>query len=265
MSKEYESDNCNKYIEEIYNYLCQCNERISHLQDDLIRWKNLADNQFYELYYADLFHDTIVNSTWLKDKSFSLHRWAANYSFIYMLYRILDNAKPQHILEMGMGQTSRMTSQYAAYCNPQAILDIIENDAGWIDVYKPQLPQSDNIRIHQCELEFFKDDECECRKYKELGKVVENTKYDLVIIDGPLGAGQTLPRSNVLDLIKNGNIAEDFIIIFDDAERTGEQKTIATALGLLERQGIKYVSFQRNALKTQQFISSLTKSFIKYL
>lgn len=265
MSKDNEDNNYNKRIEEIYNCLCQCNEKISHLQDDLAKRKNEADNRFYELYYADLLHDTILNSTWLKDKSFSLHRWAANYSFIYMLYRILDNAKPKHILEMGMGQTSRLTSQYVSYCNPDATLDIIENDAGWIEVYKPQLTQSEHIKVHQCDLEFFKDDECDCRKYKELNKVVGNTKYDLVIIDGPLGADQTLPRSNILDLIKNGNIADDFIIIFDDAERKGEQKTIANTIALLEEQEIKYSSFQRNALKTQQFISSLTKSFIKYL
>lgn len=255
----------NNKLGKVYRRLLLNERNVIRLQESLQSCQELINKQFKELNYADLFHDSIVNSTWLKDKSFSLHRWAANYSFIYMLYRILDNAKPKHILEMGMGQTSRMTSQYIANCSPQSTLDIIENDAGWINVYKPQLPQSDNIRIHQCDLEFFKDDGGDCRKYKELDNAVGNTKYDLVIIDGPLGADQTLPRSNILDLIKNGNIADDFIIIFDDAERKGEQKTIANTIALLEEQEIKYSSFQRNALKTQQFISSLTKSFIKYL
>ncbi|MBR1601085.1 MAG: hypothetical protein IJ677_05850, partial [Alphaproteobacteria bacterium] len=234
-------------------------------QADLNNMCREMQNCYKELNFANLLHDTLVNSTWLKDKSFSLHGWAANYSFIYMLYRILDNAKPTRILEMGMGQTSRLTSQYIAYCNPNAALDIVENDAGWIATYQPQLAQNEHTKIHQCDLEFFTYDNVECRKYKDLNEVVGNTKYDLIIIDGPLGADQTLPRSNVLDLIRNDNIAEDFIIIFDDAERKGEQKTIANALALLENKGIKYTAFQRNALKTQQFISTLTKSFIKYL
>lgn len=260
-----ETTKISKELCRIYRHLLINDRKITQVQRDLQVCQDLIEKQFKELYYADLLHDTILNSTWLKDKSFSLHRWAANYSFIYMLYRILDNAKPQNILEMGMGQTSRLTSQYVTYCNPNATLDIIENDAGWIATYQPQLAQNEHTKVHQCDLEFFTYDNVECRKYKDLAKVIGNTKYDLIIIDGPLGADQTLPRSNILDLIKNGNIADDFIIIFDDAEREGEQKTIANAIALLEEQGIKYSSFQRNALKTQQFISSLTKSFIRYL
>ena len=38
----------------------------------------------------------------------------------------------------------------------------------------------------------------------------------MIIIEGPWGAMQSLPRSNVLDIIKKHNLADDFIIIFDD-------------------------------------------------
>lgn len=265
MSNEIETNKTSKELNKIYRHLLRNDRKVEQMQKELQELCSLANRQFRELNFADLLHDTIINSTWLKVKSFSLHGWAANYSFIYMLYRILDNVKPQNILEMGMGQTSRLTSQYVAYCNPKAKLDIIENDAGWIATYQPQLAQNEHIKVHQRDLEFFTYDKTECRKYKNLNEIVENTKYDLIIIDGPWGALQNLPRSNVLDLIKNHNLADDFIIIFDDAERKGEKNTVTQTINLLQEQNVEHFVFQRFGIKTQTYITSITKSFIQYL
>ena len=66
-----------------------------------------------EVLWGEIFRDTIVNSIWLKDKSFSPGRWAAGYPFLYALYRVLDEARPKRILELGLGQTTRMIGQYA--------------------------------------------------------------------------------------------------------------------------------------------------------
>ena len=265
MNDIIDTNKISKELNKIYRHLLRNDRRIEQVQVELQELRSLASRQFKELNYADLLHDTIINSPWLHDKSFSLHGWAANYSFIYMLYRILDNAKPQNILEMGMGQTSRLTSQYVAYCNSGATLDIIENDAGWIATYRPQLAQSEHIKVHQRNLELFEYKGTECRKYKDLNEIVDNTKYDLIIIDGPWGAEQKLPRSNVLDLIKNHNLADDFIIIFDDAERDGEQNTITSTLKLLKEMHIECLTFKCIGIKTQQIITSLSKGFIQHL
>jgi len=265
MNEGLETDKISKELNKIYRHLLRNDKKIAQMQKELQEWRNLANKQFKELNFADLLHDTILNSSWLKDKSFSLYGWAANYSFIYMLYRILDNAKPHNILEMGMGQTSRLTSQYIAYCNPSATLDIIENDAGWIATYKPQLVQNEHIKVHQCDLEFFTYNETECRKYKDLAKVIGNIKYDLIIIDGPWGGCQTLPRSNILDITENGNLSDDFIIVFDDAERKGEQETIEATKSLLSKQGTAFYTFIREGIKRQCYITSISKQFIEYL
>lgn len=265
MNETILTDKISKELNKIYRHLLKNNRKVVQMQKDITELRNLAVRQFKELNFADLLHDTILNSSWLKDKSFSLHGWAANYSFIYMLYRILDNAKPLHILEMGMGQTSRLTSQYIANCNPQATLDIIENDANWIDTYKPQLAQGENIKIHHCDLEFFTYAGTECRKYKNLNEVIGNKKYDLIVIDGPWGAEQNLPRSNILDIIEENRLSEDFIIIFDDVERKGERNTVANTLKLLETKHIEYFTFRRDGIKNQQIITSISKSFIQYL
>lgn len=260
-----DNEKINRVLNRIYRHQLRYDKKVEQLQADFNRVRKQMQNCYKELNFADLLHDTIINSTWLKDKSFSLHGWAANYSFIYMLYRILDNAKPVHILEMGMGQTSRLTSQYVAYGNLNATVDIIENDAGWIATYQPQLAQSERAKVHQRDLEFFTYDNTECRKYKDLNEVVGATKYDLIIVDGPWGATQNLPRSNVLDIIKNHNLADDFIIIFDDTERKGEQNTSAQAIALLKEQNIEPTVFYRAGIKVQTYITSSTKSFIQFL
>lgn len=68
-----------------------------------------------EILWANAFHDTIIDSEWLKSKTFSPGRWGVGYQYLYVLYRVLNEIKPRNILELGMGQTTRMIGQYAAY------------------------------------------------------------------------------------------------------------------------------------------------------
>ena len=236
----------------------------SELLEKVQNLQNKAQLQYQELNFADLLHDSTHSSSWLKDKNFALYGWAANYSFIYTLFRILDNVQPAHILEMGLGQTSMVTTQYIANKKPAADLDIIENDESWIKVYEPKLAKSQNIKLHQCDIEFFDYEGEQSRKYKELNKITGDKKYNLIIVDGPFGGAQKLPRSNIVELVEH-NLAQDFIIMFDDAERAGEQNTIAQTKAKLTSLGIKFGTQQRNALKSQVLIFSKSCEFAKYL
>lgn len=224
-----------------------------------------AQRQYQELNFADLLHDSAAGSPWLKDKSFALYGWAANYSFIYTLFRILDNVRPAKILEMGLGQTSLVTSQYVAHNNPAAEVDIIENDTSWINIYRPRLAAGENIRLNQCDIEFF-DEEGQNRRYNRaaLSQITADKKYNLIVVDGPMGGGQKHPRSNILDLVEK-NLAPDFIIIFDDVERPGEQATIARTQDKLKTMGIAFATQQRDALKSQFLIFSQSYEFARYL
>ena len=236
----------------------------AELQKQLRTLQDKSLRQYHELNFADLLHDSTQHSPWLKDKNFSLYGWAANYSFIYTLFRILDKVSPQHILEMGLGQTTRLTSQYVAYKNPAATLDVCEHNQSWIDIYTPELPHSEHIHVHHLELEYFDFEGKPNDKYKDIAKVTGNTKYNLIIVDGPVGGGKNFPRSNIVDLIPH-NLAEDFIIIFDDAERAGEQKTIEQTQARLTEQKITFATQQRHGAKTQFLIFSKSLEFVQYL
>lgn len=250
--------------EELKSLTKELETQKSHLVKEVQNLQNKVQRQYQELNFADLLHDSTKDSPWLKDRSFALYGWAANYSFIYTLFRILDNIRPAYILEMGLGQTSLVTSQYIANNNPEADLDIIENDTDWINVYRSKLAQHKNIRLHQCDIEFFDYAGEKNRKYKDLHKITQEKKYNLILVDGPIGGAQKFPRSNIVDLVQQ-NLAEDFIIIFDDAERSGEQNTIAKTKEKLSVMGIDFGVQQRNALKSQVLIFSKSCEFAKYL
>ena len=222
-------------------------------------------NYYRELNFADLLHDTIIQSSWLKNKTFSLFGSAANYSFIYTLYRILDKVNPVNILEMGLGQTTHLTSQYVAYKNPAAHLTVCEHNTDWINIYKQELPHIENIVIKHFDLEYFEYNSQQNDKYAGLLEFAQQQKFDLVIVDGPIGYGKSLPRSNVLDLINNNNLAADFVIVFDDAERIGEQTTIAHTEALLRSKSLNFASFARNGIKKQYIIASPAYDFVRYL
>ena len=225
----------------------------------------LCYNELKELNYAHLLHDGMKESSWVKNQTFDLHNWAANYSFIYLLFRILDKIEPWNILEFGLGQTTKLTTQYIVHKNPKAYLNVCEHSPDWIKIYQTELPKHEHIRINHLDLEYFEYRGKKNDKYAGLLGLVGDQKFDLVIVDGPVGGGKNLPRSNVVDLIGYGNLAEDFVIIFDDAEREGEKNTIRKAQAALRKKSIAFQTFERFGIKRQAYIVSESRSFAAFL
>lgn len=62
---------------------------------------------------------------------------AAGYPFLYILYRVLRDAKPKRILELGLGETTKLISQYAA-ANEDVEHFVVEHDLDWISFYKKE-------------------------------------------------------------------------------------------------------------------------------
>ncbi len=226
---------------------------------------DLCYNELKELTYAHLLHDGIKESSWLKNQTFDLHNWAANYSFIYLLFRILDKIEPRNILEFGLGQTTKLTTQYIVYKSPEAYLNVCEHSLDWIKIYQPELPKHEHIRINHLELEYFEYRRKKNDKYAGLLELLGDQKFDLIIVDGPVGGGKNLPRSNVVDLICHENLSEDFVIIFDDAGRAGEKNTIRRTQAALRKKAIAFQTFERFGIKRQAYIVSKSRAFVDFL
>lgn len=89
-----------------------------------------------EIHWSQIYHDAIIGSEWLLDKSVSPggpRGWAVGYNFLYALYCILDEMHPKHILEIGLGQSTKLTGQYARYFG--AAHEVVEHDQEWVDFF----------------------------------------------------------------------------------------------------------------------------------
>ena len=224
-----------------------------------------------ELKYAFVFNDTIKESEWLSKKDFSLVNSAANYSFMYSLYRILNDAEPKNILELGMGQTTKLTSQFANYFNDSK-LTVLESDEVWIEKFSKQLNISENINICHMDLENVTIEGTSNTRFKGVLDIVADDKFDLVVIDGPQGfvvedgVSRELDysRPNILELIPN-NLADDFIIIIDDFNRQGEQNTMSKVKELLSREGIQFYEYSCTGLKRQYVICTEKYRYVTWI
>lgn len=232
-------------------------EYINNLNSEMVYSQNLLK----EIQYSRVFADSITKSEWLSDKSFSLINSAANYSFFYVLYRILNEVKPQNILELGLGQTTKMTTQYVSYFN-ESNLQVIEDNQEWIDKFSKCLSLSDNVKINQVNSINVLIDYNECLKYENFDRLLNNNLFDLVIIDGPLGYGQMYPRTNIWDIVNYLN--NSFVIIIDDYDRKGEQNTCKKLFEILSKKGIDFDQITFKGLKHQLVIYSPDNKFVSW-
>jgi len=87
---------------------------IEKISKELSEIKHIVKNTnsiSYENIYANVFHDTTSRSEWLNDKVFWPGRSALGYPAMYVTYRILNEMKPKRILELGLGQSTKLISQ----------------------------------------------------------------------------------------------------------------------------------------------------------
>ena len=255
-----------------YNHdISEMNKNINSIKSNLLKMNHSEELINNELKYAFVFNDTIKSSKWLKEKDFSLVNSAANYSLMYSLYRILNDAQPKNILELGLGQTTKLTSQYAKYFD-DAKLTVLESDEDWIENFSKNLEISDNTRIVNLDVETFEYNNTINTRFKDIDKIVESEKYDLIIIDAPRGFMKKdgknklldYSRANIWQLIPS-NLSDDYIIIMDDYERKGEQNTMDHAKELLKENNKETFSYTAKGLKTQHAIFTEKYRFISWI
>lgn len=193
-----------------------------------------------EILWAETFNNTISDSNWLKDKSFSPGRWAVGYQYLYAVYRILNAVKPKKILELGLGQSTKLLSQYAK-ANKDVKHIVVEHDQEWIDFYKKENEVSENTEILKLEREYrkYKNDD-KVLAFKNFKEILQGKKFDFISIDAPLGANAKIyARIDVLEILPEC-LEEDFVIVIDDYNRNGEKKTVYEIEQILKRSDISY-------------------------
>jgi hypothetical protein len=190
-----------------------------------------------EVKNAQLFRGAIENCEWLRDKSFAPGGWAMDNAALYTLFCILNHVKPKNILEFGLGQSSKMVHQYAAFFENVKALTV-EHNPNWISSFYNGILEDIKANIKQLDMEKVQFNGFKTLTYKNINEIMRGDGYDLIIVDGPFGS-KHYSRSQIIDFVKNG-MPEQFRIFIDDTERKGEKDTVKIICETLGDKGVKY-------------------------
>lgn len=215
-----------------------------------------------EILWSNIFHDTIKGSNWLQNQPFSPGRAAIGYPTLYALYRILDEFQPRSILELGLGQSTKMIGSYVKWKEQkgeECKHIVVEHDKNWIDFFKNSFELSKSTEIMQMDLvkpylDWENGTQIEVNMYKDFGATLTDKVFDLIFIDGPFGS-DVVSRIDIIDLLPEC-LNDSFILMLDDAERNGEQNTLKMITNVLNENNIKYARNYYSGEKASAIITS---------
>lgn len=215
-----------------------------------------------EVLWSQIFNNSISRSSWLKNSDFAPGRWAVGYPLLYVLFSTINKTKPQSILELGLGQSTYLISQYVAD-NPEVSHLVIEQSQDWIEFFSKDKSLATNTTI--CQLDYseceFKDGDI-VRIYKDFPSAAGKKQYDLILIDAPTHNGTSqFNRIDILSVLPEC-LAESFVIILDDCNRVAESNTAKEISMKLVEHRIPFTEGEYVGEKTFHIWCSETLSYL---
>ena len=149
-----------------------------------------------EVLWANIFSSTIRGSEWLSDSiSLSPGRAALGYPALYALYRILNDVHPRNILEMGLGQSTKLISSYMDNIGKTEDYHhyVVEHNKSWIDFFMSTFEVSNRTEIvnlpavHEA-MDVPGNNGKDVFHYDGFEQALGDKKFDLILIDGPNGS-----------------------------------------------------------------------------
>ncbi len=236
--------------------------RIKQLVNDSKNRQKQIMAQNDELLWTAIFHDSIRGKKGIESLPLNIGRWAGNYSFFYILNRILNDFQPKRIIEFGLGESSKFVSVYLDNYLLDSDHVIIEQDTNWKTSFEDKfiLSKRSSIRIMPLLLKSYKG--FEYNGYENIETI--KTKFNLYIIDGPFGSSR-YSRFDIYALAEKLTEQDDFIIIMDDYNRNGERETTAELLTMFENKNIRIHAAEYNGLKSVKVLGSEKFKYITTL
>ena len=212
-----------------------------------------------ELYWANVYHDSIRGKEFLTGLSLNVGRWAGNYSFFYLLNRILAECSPNSICEMGLGESTKFINAYLDNQLNNSTHVVVEHDLQWIERVKSRSKISAATSILHLPIDQITVKDKLVNVYKDLDIQI-NRKFELYIADG--FSSEDYSRYDIIRLSECLETGDDFIIIIDDTNRSGEQQTVNMLIQRLSEKSIKVSSAYYEGLKGSTIITSDKYSFL---
>lgn len=200
----------------------------------------------HEVYWSQIYNNTIQNSSWLQDKSVSPGRWAVGYNYLYVLYRILDDIRPVHILELGLGQSTKIIGQYASFSGLSGQIKhiVVEHDDEWCNFFfKRNKALCQNTQVITLPLIDIEQDGEIFKAYDGFERMIHSLdmKFSVLSIDGPLGSSEHWGRRDILSCLPDC-LDVNFAIIFDDyGKRESTSRLVRDVEAVLYENKIEFV------------------------
>lgn len=211
-------------------------------------------HEIKEIQWAHIYHDSIRGIPYLQNLSINVGRWAGSYAFFYVLCRILKDFKPKKILELGLGESTKVVS---AFLNNSLIHSnslVLEQDLSFIDYFKKNNAIADSLQIKHCPIIQKKITKHIYFGYDGIEEIAENP-FDFYIVDGPHGSDR-FSRYDALPLISSLKKSDQFILLMDDTNRIGEQDTLLDIKKYLYSNDIEYFFAEYQGNKSSAIIAT---------
>ena len=162
--------------------------------------------------------------------------YSGNASFLYTILKLVHLGRPKLILELGSGQSTLLLNKLQGIKNHTFQISSVEHSKNWYEILAPQLNKG-NHNYHLAPL--IEGHEFKNKYYDLPADILQNYKYDFIIIDGP-PRGMAF-RSDILYYIKEYDLlASDFILLIDDTEKETEKKTCQEFQNYFKEKSINY-------------------------
>ncbi|MCH5261127.1 MAG: hypothetical protein J1F18_15375 [Lachnospiraceae bacterium] len=221
----------NPELFDVNKYIVWQNNEIQKKQQEIIAQNRtiLAQNRFNEMRKG---------VPWLTEETQIIGGgWAVGYYYMYIMLHILLSKKPKSILEMGLGQSSKILINY--HIDSNADYEIIEQNEEWLSFFSQEnyIPEDVKVHIRPVQKEYSAQYGTDIYTYGEIQDIVRG-KYDLISIDGPWGS-KGISRKDILPYIPEC-LEDSFCILLDDYGREGEKNMISELEKILKDNGIEY-------------------------
>ena len=217
------------YLSDIYNIYCKLslNEINNNHHYDIIH--PIKTIKIYNIFNVNIFNKS--------------NSYAACDDYLSEILNITLTNSIHNILDLGSGRTSIL---FNTFCNYDKLY-CIEDKKEYYNQLLLNYPELKN-NLYLCEA-IINDNES---YYVGLDKIINDTKLDLISIDGPYGYNILNPRKNIINIINNKQLNNNFYIIIHDTDRKGEQTLIKQIFNTLEHNNYqykyKYLHIKRGAI-----------------
>jgi hypothetical protein len=222
----------------------------------------MMEKQSQEFAEADYFRRFTLTTTGRLSKPIFPGQWAGDFAFFYSLSRLLYEYEFDNILELGTGQSTIFIND--VIINENFGHFVLEHDMFFIEKTRSHLKEKNKVNFLPTNLVKKEINNGTANFMYELKglEIINNIKIDLLIVDGPFGS-DSLSRYEVIEIFNSGYLAEEFIIMFDDTHRKGEQETLNVLIDTLNTKGINHFVAHYKGSKRVTFLGTEKYELVK--